>query len=293
VTYTGSYSILCRSAGTLTEIAAEGAVVHRGEKLYEVDGVPAFLFYGDRPEWRTLQSGVSDGSDIYQLDQNLIALGYTRGGFTSGDTFTSADADAVKRWQKATGQEQTGVVTSGSVIYLPGSVRVGKHQLEPGANVGPGADLAAATSTTRIVDVNLDTSKEAEVKAGDAVTIQLPSGTTANGTVASIGTVATTSAQSNNTTIDVTVSVTDQAALGNLNSAPVQVSIITAQAQNVLAVPVAALLVQADGSYAVDVVSGATTHRVRVTTGLFTDTDTLVEVTGDLNADDTVVVAQS
>jgi multidrug efflux pump subunit AcrA (membrane-fusion protein) len=69
------------------------------------------------------------------------------------------------------------------------------------------------------------------------------------------------------------------------------VNITVATAANVLAVPITALVVNPDGSYAVDVVSNGATHRVTVTTGLFTDTD--VEVTADLHEGDTVVVAST
>src|ERR1700736_5093112 len=56
--YTGSHDVTAQTHGTLTATAAEGATVARGEKLYEVDGSPVVLMYGDRPAWRALSVGV-------------------------------------------------------------------------------------------------------------------------------------------------------------------------------------------------------------------------------------------
>jgi len=36
-----------------------------------MDGAPVPLFHGDRPFWRTIGDGVSDGPDVTQLEQNL------------------------------------------------------------------------------------------------------------------------------------------------------------------------------------------------------------------------------
>jgi hypothetical protein len=289
--YSGSYTITAGAQGTLTALPAAGTVLHRGDVVAEVDGVPEYLFYGTRPEWRALQAGVADGPDVYQLDQNLIALGYGHGLHPS-NTFTSYDTAAVERWQAARRVTVDGIVPMGAVLYLPGPIRVGTHHQEPGAQAQPGAALADATDATRVVSVPLDTAKESEVKVGDTVAVQLPSGSSTPGRVTAIAnSITPAQGQGGNDSIAVTITVADQNALGTLEGAPVTVNITTASAQGALAVPITALVVNPDGSYAVDVVSSGTTHRVAVTTGLFTDT--LVQVTGSLNVGDTVVVAST
>ena len=83
-----------------------------------------------------------------------------------------------------------------------------------------------------------------------------------------------------------TVALNRPLAAGNFDQAPVSVSIVSAQASNVLAVPVSALVALAGGGYAVEVVvHGAGTgtgtgarHLVAVRTGLFSST--LVQVSG-------------
>ena len=79
-----------------------------------------------------------------------------------------------------------------------------------------------------------------------------------------------------------TVRLVHPAVTGNLDQAPVTVNIVTARAQDVLAVPVSALVALAGGGYAVEVTRGsgshATSQLVPVRTGLFSDT--LVQVSG-------------
>jgi hypothetical protein len=58
---------------------------------------------------------------------------------------------------------------------------------------------------------------------------------------------------------------------GNLNQAPVQVTITTGSISNVLIVPVEALLAQPGGGYAVEVAGPGGHHLVAVTLGLFDD----------------------
>lgn len=281
--YTGTHQVSCQTHGILTGLAAAGSTVGRGQTLFEVDGSPVVLMYGTRPMWRTLTSGVS-GPDVTQLDDNLIALGYaTRGELGTGDTYTSAETAAVKRWQAALGVDQTGSVALGAVDFLPGPIRIATHSVEVGGAVNPGMTVTSATDTTRSVDVPLDVSKQALVAVGDAVTVTLPTGSTVSGTVGHIASVAqSTGGGGNNNnssaTIDVTVTVSDQKALGNLDQAPVDVTVDTQSVHGVLAVPITALTVLPGGGYAVDVVQAGRLHRVPVTTGLFSDS--MVEVSG-------------
>jgi hypothetical protein len=63
-----------------------------------------------------------------------------------------------------------------------------------------------------------------------------------------------------------------------VDQAPVTVSIVSARASGVLAVPVSALVALAGGGYAVQVVSGGGAHLTGVHTGLFSSS--LVQVAG-------------
>jgi peptidoglycan hydrolase-like protein with peptidoglycan-binding domain len=291
-----------QGGGTVTGLPSAGQVISRGQTLYSVDNVPIPLFYGDQPFWRQLTTGVS-GHDVTELEQNLLALGYANSSNLSTDgTFTAADQAAVKRWQAALGLTQTGVVNPGDVVIEPGAVRVYDLKANLGGSVGPGAPVMDVTSTTRQVQISLDASLQSLVKVGDAVTVTLPgTNQTVTGKVSSIGSVATASSNNNNpgngapqATVQVFVSLDNPGATGTIDQAPVNVSITSNRAANVLAVPINALLALAEGGYALEVAdSNGKTQLVPVQTGLFDDQDSLVQVTGPgIDAGTKVVVPQ-
>ena len=172
------------------------------------------------------------------------------------------------------------------MVYEPGALRVTKHLAEVGAQAG--GPTLQVTDTTRAVHVDLDASRQADVHLDDAVQVELPSGERVGAKVSSIGTVAT--AQDGSSSIPVELALEDPAASGDLDQAPVSVLITTSSAQDVLAAPVQALLALAEGGYAVEKVTGATTTKlVAVTLG--PSADGWVEVEGDVAEGDQVVVA--
>ena len=295
--YGATQPVMSHAQGTITAMAVEGSIVQRGQTLFEVDGQPVVLFYGDRPAWRPLTSGISDGPDIKQLQQNLIALGYASASNLSADGhFGWQTTAAVKRWQKAMGLAQTGTIELGQLVFQPGSVRVGTHQAEVGGQAA--GIIMNVSSTTRVVTVDLDATRQTLVKVGDTVQVTMPNtGATTTGTVTDVAKVAKTSANGNNggsqATVTLTISLNDPGATGNLDQAPVKVAITTQTAKNVLVVPINALLALTDGNYAVEVDEGGRRHAVPVQTGLFDDHGGVVEVSGSgITAGTRVVVPQ-
>jgi multidrug efflux pump subunit AcrA (membrane-fusion protein) len=152
-----------------------------------------------------------------------------------------------------------------------------------------------------VVTIALDASQQGEVRAGDAVTITLPDGSSTAGRVSSVGAVASVpsgsggnasaSGSGDEATIPVTVTLTDPAAAGTLDQAPVTVNITTSTVSSALVVPVGALLAQSSGGYAVEVAGAGNTRRlVPVTVGIFDDADGLVQVTGALTPGEQAVV---
>lgn len=293
--YAGDFDVVNQANGTITALPSIGQVVKQGEALYQVDGSPVVLLYGSTPAYRELAVGAyaSDvkGSDVQQLNAALVALGHatTSELDPNSDQFTWATAQVVKKLQAALGISQTGALNLGQVVFLPTAVRVTSVLATLGAPSQPGAALLEATSTTPVVSVNLDAARQTQVKQGDTVTITLPNLTKTQGTVSSVGTVATTSSSSSpggagdggDPTIPVEITLSDAAAAGGLDQAPVLVSITTATADNVLVVPVTALLALAGGGYAVEIVGDDGVHKlVPVSLGIFDDEAGVVEVSG-------------
>jgi len=169
-------------------------------------------------------------------------------------------------------------------VYMPGPIRVTAVVLRVGMFAQPGQPVVQATSTQHTVLVALSVALQPFVKVGDAVTVALPDSTTAAATVTTVGSVAVAASGGgqngppSEATVAVTITLTDPSAAGTLDQAPVSVGIIHDVHKAVLAVPVMALLAQANGKFAVDVVENGARRAVIVTTGLFDDRG-LVEVT--------------
>jgi hypothetical protein len=294
--YAGSYPVLGQAPGTVTWLPDVGQIVHQGQVLYEVDGVPVVLLYGNTPAYRTLAQGATaaavTGEDVAQLNHDLVALGYADAADVdwAWDEFSWGTKAAVERLQDHLGVDQTGKLDLGDVVFVPSAARVTAHQATLG---GPASGpLLQASSTARTVTVALDPSLQAAVKRGDRVRVTLPDSTTTLGRVTSVGTVAMDASSGpgdsegsggsdSGPTIPVQIRLVHPEAAGHLDQALVQVAITDQKVRNALAVPVTALLARAGGGYAVEVVShDGTHHLVPVRPGLFDDAVGLVEVTG-------------
>jgi hypothetical protein len=297
--YAGSYSVLGQGPGTVTWLPAVGQVIDQGQALFQVDGAPVVLLFGSTPAWRALVLGVS-GADAAQLNHALVTLGDVPQSDVDSawDQFTWATAAGVDRLQAHLGVAQSGTLAMGKVVFLPTAARVTElHAGLGGPATGP---VLSATSTTPAVTVALDADRQSEVKKGDEVAITLPDGRSVPGTVTAVGTVATTPSNgpggpgSATPAVPVTIQLADPAAAAGLDEAPVLVTITTTTVQNVLAVPVNALVAVAGGGYAVEVVDGDGSHHlVPVTPGLFDDASGLVQVSGPGLAEGQHVVVPS
>ena len=133
--------------------------------------------------------------------------------------------------------------------------------------------------------VDLDVDDAELLTVGDTVDVELPTGDVVAGTVTTID-AAETDDQAGTTTLPVTLALADAPALPD--GTPVEVHVEVAAAEDVLAVPVEAVLALAEGGYAVEVADGATTRLVGVTLGVFADG--MVEISGDVEAGAEVVV---
>jgi hypothetical protein len=293
--YAGDHQVVGKASGTATKLPGVGQVVRQGKVLYRVDGKPVVLLQGAVPVYRALSWGL-EGVDVRQLNAALVSLGYATKDKIDPDSnyFGWQTYYALEKLQDDVGLEKTGELTLGQAVFVPvKEIRVTKVTAVRGASVMAGSVVLQASSTDRQVTVALSASQQSDVKAGDKVTITLPNGKTTPGVVSSVGKVATKG--DNSTTINVYITPSKPKVTGQLDQAPVQVSIISDTAKDVLSVPVNALLALAGGGYAVEVVQAGGAHRlIAVTTGLFDDSAGKVEVTGDgLTAGQNVVVPAS
>jgi peptidoglycan hydrolase-like protein with peptidoglycan-binding domain len=286
--YDGAYQVRNQlPSGILIAVAGPGAVVSRGGQLFAVSGTSARLLYGTEPAYRDFATGMTDGPDVRELEQNLTALGYHPG--TVDNHFSAATAAAIRRWQAARGlpaAQRTGRLRLGEVVFLPSAVRVGQDATGPGGSVGPGAPVLSGTSTTQVVTAPVTADQRYLVHVGDQVQVTLPTGAPVPGTILRIGRVATTPeggdgpGGNNPATVPVTISLSLPPDAGDLDQAPVQVSITVEVHHGVLLVPVTALLAKPGGGYQVRVFTGDVGQLVDARPGLYDDATGQVEVSG-------------
>ena len=270
--------------GTLTALPAVGDVIERGGTLFEVNGEPTVLLYGDMPAWRTLGPGMS-GPDVQQLEANLVELGFGDG-LTVDGTWDDATTDAVVAWQEATGMAADGQVDQGEVVFEPDAVIVAGLEGIRGGNVGPGAPVLRVTDTERVVTASVPASQRDGVEVGDTVEVELGDGNAVEATITEID-AAPTTAQDGSQTYGMRLALAEADA--DAPDGPVSLHLVRQERAGVLAVPVNALLALLEGGYAVErVTDDGGTELVAVETGLFADG--WVEVTGDLAEGDEVVV---
>ncbi|MBV8218145.1 MAG: peptidoglycan-binding protein [Solirubrobacterales bacterium] len=140
-------------SGTVTWAPLAGAVIRQDGLLYQVDGSGVNLFYGQEPMYRPFTSGMSDGPDVGELNRDLRAMGYDSAeaiDVSNVDHFQTATGDAIDRWQKAHGLDQTGELGLGRVVFLPGARRIETVELSvggPATGSAPGGGAAGSSGT--------------------------------------------------------------------------------------------------------------------------------------------------
>jgi peptidoglycan hydrolase-like protein with peptidoglycan-binding domain len=273
-----------RRPGTITRLPVPGEQLERGKVLYEVNAVGVPVFFGGTPLYREMRDGIPDGDDVKMVQENLLALGYSELGVASGK-FGPRTAAAVKRWQKSLKAEQTGVIGPGDVIVVAGPVRVHAVTAQPGASAeGP---LLTVTGLDRLVSVELTEAQRRLARVNAKVRVHLPGGKQTPGTVREVA-VKTVEDKSKPVA---TVTLDDAAVATSTEPGRVTVEFDGEKRENVLAVPVQALLALREGGYAVEVMDGGKSRYLPVRTGMFAAG--MVEITGDGLTEGMTVVTTS
>ncbi|GID30460.1 peptidoglycan-binding protein [Paractinoplanes brasiliensis] len=258
--------IAAKAPGTVTWLPKVGARIRRGGALLRADDMPVVLLYGALPIYRELRPG-AEGPDVALLERNLRALGYT--GFTVDDEYTGVTAEAVRRWQKDLGREETGVVDPTWLVVADGAIRVAGLKVRPGAAAT--GEVLTCTGAASVVTVDVEADGAGWAQPGVKVTVTLPNDKKTPGTVASVGAKAEPKEPGGTATIPVTVALGDEAPLGKLREGPVTVTYVSERRENVLAVPVAALVALPEGGYGLETVDGGTRRFLPVEVGLIAD----------------------
>ena len=284
--YAGETAVLARLSGTVTALPAIGDVVHRGGRLYALDGEPVLLMYGAVPAYRTLAEGVTEGKDVEQLERNLAALGYEPGAVD--EEFTGTTAAAVRAWQEDHGLEATGEVELGRVAFLRGPQRVTELEVTLGEALGgggggegesegepeaPSTSVLRTSSTRRVVSVDLAADQQSIARRGQEVEVVLPGGAEVPGEVRALTATELSGGEEGageeaEPGVEATVAVTGRHRIPALDGASVNVLFTEQVRKQVLSVPLTALIAIGGERFAVYVGEGSARRQIVVTPGL-------------------------
>lgn len=226
------------------------------------------------------------GVDVLQLESALEALGLD-GGLVDG-VYDMDTAAAVAEWTQANGTSTDGWLPVGSIVFSSTTVRVAEHLAAPGVSVTPQSPVLSTAPEQTIVRMDLPAEDQELVAVGTPVIVVLPDRSETSGTVSYVASVAEVVPQGGGATFEVKITLDDPTVIGDLDEAPVDIRVVSDSVDDVMAVPVSALLALAEGGYAVEVVEGDTTRLVGVEPGFFGDG--LVEITGSLEPGTVVVL---
>lgn len=280
--------------GTVTWAPPVGQVVTEGDRLYRLDSDPVLRLDGTVPAWRDLGPDVTNGKDVAQLEEALADLGYTDDLDMEVDNdWTWVTTIAVERWQEDHGLEEDGVLPLGRVVFTDGDVRVASVPVAEGTPVQPGTVVLQVSATERTVTVSVNPTQQRLAPVNETVELEFPDGTTVQGRIREVEHVEgdETTAEALNVTIAVAGPTADRKAVDRqLDGTSVQVGFAHTVAEDVLAVPVTALVALVDGGYGVEKLDAdGERSYVAVTTGAFSDTLVEVESSGLAEGDEVVV----
>ena len=284
------------TTGIVTELPEAGEIINFGDALYAVDGEPVLLFEGDIPQHRAFHVDMTDGADVEQLERNLTDFGYADAVDLTVDTdFTYVTADVVEEMQSQLGIEETGRIELGRVVFSPSPIRVGSVNVELGQSVNPQVNVVSVTESEQRITLDLEAEDLLLLPADTEVDIELPDGTVVAGRVSEVAAVATQTTTQQGAAGDPTIEITIVFADGEPNdvfdAAPVDIIVTEEVSVDVLTVPVPALIALAGGGHAVELIVDGGTQLIGVELGDFVDD--LVEIRGDVQAGDRVVMAGS
>jgi len=272
--------------------ATVDGVVELGEVVFlpgPIQVLDVLAAPGDQAGGGVLSVATGDpaaGTDVLQLEEALVALGFDADGALVADgIYTSETIQAVLAFQAATGLEHDGIIDLGEVTFLPGKVRITNQLAIKGSMVGAGSAVLGVSLSDKVVRVDLPANKQGSLAVGDAVTV-----TEVPATVVFVSQTATPSANGP-ATFEVLVEFDDPTVAAGLDEAPVDVIVVSDSVEDVMAIPVSALVALLEGGYAVEFdAGGGLIQLVAVEVGFFS-TNNMIEITSAaLQPGDKVVV---
>jgi hypothetical protein len=136
LSYANPQTVYNRLSGTITWLPSVGQVIKPGQALFKVAGEPVLLMDGTTPAYRELTPADSAGEDILELNRNLVDLGYNPDGIVVDDTWQAATTAGVEALQASRGETETGTLSLGKVVFLPGDQLISTVETTLGSTGG-------------------------------------------------------------------------------------------------------------------------------------------------------------
>ena len=302
------------SQARLTIVSAQASLNSADQKLTDLREGPvgAVLMYGALPAWRDFEIGMEPGTDVLQLKENLVALGY--GNFENlrkDNVFDDETSIVISRMQSSLGLTTNGSLSFGAVIFMPGSSVIGSDTQFPqtgsmvtdkttlltltplqsvNTTIMSNGDVIEGATSLQRVSTQIDVADQTLVAVGTNVKIELPNNQLVDGRVASVGDVAIVPSgnQAGNPYLEVTIDIVGTEDLQQWTGASVVVSVTESVASNVLSAPITSLLALLGGGYALEVAENTGTRLVAVELGVYADN--WVQISGAGLDENTLVV---
>ena len=190
LSYADQQTVYNRLSGTITWVPQVGKVIRAGHALFTVDNKPVLLMNGSTPAYRDLTASDISGPDVYELNRNLVELGYNPDGIVVDDEWQAATTAGVEALQYHLDDTQNGTLKLGQVVFLPGPQMIQTVDTTVGSTAASYTPTAG-TRSTEFVDYSSS-------KANDAGTTG--TSTTDTSTTGTTGTTGTTTDTTGTTT---------------------------------------------------------------------------------------------
>ena len=103
---------------------------------------------GRTPAYRDLSASDSDGQDILQLNRNLVDLGFNPDGIVVDDAWQAATTAGVDLLRASLGETETGALSLGQIVFLPGDQLISTIDATLGSTGGGSGASSPASATT-------------------------------------------------------------------------------------------------------------------------------------------------
>ncbi len=188
LSYANSHTVYDQLSGTITWLPGVGQLIKPGQALLDVAGRPVLLMNGRTPAYRDLSASDSDGADIEQLNRNLVDLGFDSDGIVVDDAWQPGTTVGVEKLQASLGETETGSLSLGQIVFLPGDQLISTVDATLGSSGGTSSP-AATTASTPVSSgagefVSLTTSSTTTTPSGRAG--PRPTGSTGSPTLAQL-----------------------------------------------------------------------------------------------------------